>query len=50
MNEVMNVLIVMGVPVAVTGFFFWLLQRKITKDAHKREQKALEREKNSERL
>lgn len=50
MDDVINVLIVMGVPVAVTGFFFWLVQRKITQDAHKREQKALERENNSERL
>lgn len=50
MDDVINALIIMGVPTAVTGFFFWLLQRKLTKDAQKRDQKALEREKNSERL
>ena len=57
MEGVLDLLIVMGVPTAVTGFFFWLLQRKLNKEAkkqeqeaQKREQKAQEREKNSERL
>lgn len=57
MDGVLDLLIVMGVPTAVTGFFFWLLQRKLNKEAkkqeqeaQKREQKAQEREKNSERL
>lgn len=46
-----------GLPTAVTGFFFWLVQRKITKQAAEREkidaereQKALEREKHREKL
>jgi len=50
MDSIWSVLVAMGVPTAVTGFFFWLLQRKLTKEAQKREQKAVEREKNSERL
>ncbi len=47
----------MGVPTAITGFCFWLLQRRITKrdkareeaDAEK-ERKADERERNREKL
>ena len=36
----------MGIPTAMTGFFFWLVQRKITKQGMRAE----EREKNREKL
>lgn len=46
-----------GIPAAVTGFFFWLLQRKLDRQAKnkdkadaEREAKAIEREKHREKL
>ena len=46
-----------GIPTATTGFFFWLLQRKITKQDNERkrieeikEHKMAEREKHREKL
>ena len=50
MESVINALIIMGVPTAVTGLFFWILQRSLAKRDQKREQKAAEREKNNERF
>ena len=55
--DIGNILLIAGVPTAVTGFFFWLLKRKIDeqakerkKEEDEREKKALEREKNRESL
>lgn len=52
-----EIAIMMGLPTALTGFFFWLVQRKITaaerereKREAEREKKAEERERNRERL
>ena len=42
----MEILITMGVPSAITGFLVWWLKRYIDK----RDEKAEEREKNTERL
>lgn len=46
-----------GIPTAITSFFFWLIQRKLDKQAQKKEKedaekesKALEREKHRENL
>lgn len=50
-------LIMAGVPTAITGFFFWLIKRKLDfqskerqKVAEEQETKAIAREKNRERL
>lgn len=52
-----EILTLLGVPVATTGFFFWLIQRKIDrqakikeKEAEEKEQRAIEREQNREKL
>lgn len=54
MNSLLTVLAFMGIPTAITGFFFWLIQRKITKqekirseaaDKKEQERKQLEHEK-----
>lgn len=37
-----------GIPSATTGFFFWLIQRKITKQEKQREKREAEREKRAE--
>lgn len=57
MNNLAAIAAFWGVPVAVTGLFFWLIKRQITKHAEDREQKeaaerakALEREKHREKL
>ncbi len=42
--DVGTILTVMGVPSAVTGFCFWILQRNISKTDAKREEKIAERE------
>lgn len=46
-----------GIPVGITGLFFWLIQRKLDKQAKKRdkedaerEAKAIERERHREKL
>ena len=51
----MDLLIAAGIPTGVTGLFFWLIKRKIDKQAKERkraeeeqEKKTLEREKNRE--
>ena len=44
--SVWTILAAMGIPTAITGFAVWLLQRRITK----RDAKAEEREKNTEKL
>lgn len=55
--NIVTLLTFCGIPTAVTGFFFWLIKRHITKQATEtekkeldKEQRALEREKNSEKL
>ena len=54
---VAEVIMAMGVPTAITGFFFWLLKRKLDTQAKERqkieeeqEAKTIAREKNRERL
>ena len=42
----MELLLAWGVPSAITGFFFWLVEREIKRNEAKRE----EREKNTEKL
>ena len=37
-----------GIPTAITGLFFWLVQRKITAAEHNREKREAEREKKAE--
>ena len=44
--ELSNILLVMGIPTAVTGFLVWWLKRVIDK----RDAKAAEREQNTEKL
>lgn len=46
--ELLELAVVMGIPTALTGFFFWLVQRKITKQERKREKREAEREKRAE--
>lgn len=53
----METLVVWGIPTAITGFFFFLLQRKLDrqyadrkKSAEEQEERALERDKNQEKL
>lgn len=53
----MNTLVMWGVPTAITGFFFYLLQKKLDrqyadrkKSSEKQEQAALERSKNQEKF
>jgi hypothetical protein len=55
--EFMEMLAFWGVPVGITGLFFWLIQRRLDKRDKKREQdeiekerKALEREHHREKL
>lgn len=55
--EFVEILLMAGVPTAITGFFFWLIQRKLDTQAKERkkladeqEAKAVAREKNRERL
>ena len=57
MGEFLTNLSYWGVPVAITGFLFWLLQRQIIKQSEERdkaeaerERRAIEREKSSEHL
>lgn len=38
MNDVSSLLILLGVPTAVTGFFFWLLKRHIDNKEKEREE------------
>mgnify|MGYP007112544651 CR=1 FL=1 len=44
--EVAEIIVLMGIPSALTGFLFWILKRHIDKSEKKRE----EREKNTETL
>lgn len=55
--DFVQIILFWGLPTALTGFFSWLIQRKITQQAAarekvdtEREQKALEREEHRERL
>lgn len=51
--DILEILIFMGIPTAVTGFLFWLLKRHIDKKDKERERKEEireEREKNVEKL
>lgn len=55
--DFVDILALCGIPTAITGFFFWLIKRKIDKQAElrkeeeaERERKAIEREKNRETL
>ena len=43
-----EIAILMGIPTATTGFFFWLMQRKIIAAERKREKREAEREKKAE--
>ncbi len=43
-----DLILIAGIPTALTGFFFWLLQRKITKQDKAREQAETERERRAE--
>ncbi|MBO5863422.1 MAG: hypothetical protein J6Q59_04055 [Paludibacteraceae bacterium] len=45
MDELLTVLKFAGIPTAITGLFFWLIQRKITNAEKKREQREQLREK-----
>ena len=46
MNDVSSLLILLGVPTAVTGFFFWLLKRHIDKKDKEREEHEQARKQN----
>ena len=46
MDEVVGILVAMGIPTAVTGFLVWWLKRHIDR----RDAKAEEREQNTEKL
>lgn len=55
--DLLQALVVFGVPAGITGFFFWLLQRKMDAQAKKKEKedaekeaKALKREEHREKL
>ena len=55
--NIFEILVIAGVPTAITGLFFWLIKRNIVqqaearrKEEEEREKKALEREKNRENL
>lgn len=54
---IVEILVAAGVPTAITGFFFWLIKRKLDfqakerqKIAEEQEAKAIAREKNREHL
>lgn len=44
MSDAIEVLIIMGVPTAATGLFFWMLKKYIDKKEKEREQKEKSRE------
>lgn len=48
--DILEILIFMGIPTAVTGFLFWLLKRHIDKKDKERERKEEIREKREENV
>lgn len=44
-----GLIVLMGIPSAVTGFFFWLIQHKITKQQAKKDEKEKERKAEEQR-
>ena len=44
--EISNLIIIMGIPTAVTGFCFWRLQKRLEKSETRTEEREKAREKN----